>query len=199
MQIGADKSRSDSKIQPDLMPLRKDLGSLFQSQLAARGSDIFNNPGGISGSIFQNLYGADPSGDFLGARNTLQNLMSGQGLQQYLGTANQQLMPTALANILAGGNALRNAAGPAGLRYSTDLINAQRGMAGDILAKTQAQALQAALGMSQQAGDAAQNIYGLSSQMRESDLARLLPTMVAYATGFAPVGTNSWGFNAGVG
>lgn len=199
MSFGSSGSTSGAKVPADLKPIRSDLSGLFQSELGTRGSDIFQDPGGTSGRIFQNLFGDDPSSDFLGARQALQDTLSGQSLGPNLQRANQQLMPVAMQNIASGSRALRQQAGPAGLRFSTDLINAQRGLTGDILAQTQGQALDAALGLGEQRGQAAQNLFNMAASLRESDLGRLLPMMVNFATQFAPVGSESSSFNASLG
>lgn len=199
MSFGSSSSSSAPQVPQDLRPIRSDLSDLFRGQLRQRGSDIFQDPGGVSGRIFQNLFGDNPANDFLGARNALQQTLSGESLGPNLQIANQQLLPVAMSNIQSGSNALRQQAGPAGLRFSTDLINAQRGLAGDILAQTQAQALDAALGLGEQRGDAAQNLFNMAAQLRESDLGRLLPMMVNFATQFAPIGSSSSSFKAGLG
>lgn len=139
------------------------------------------------------------TGDFLGARQALTESLSGQGLDRSLQLAQQQLLPSTLSNIQLGSAALRNAAGPLGLRFSTDLMGQQRNFANQQFMGMQQNALQTALPMWQQRGQLAGDIYSLIGQLGNAQLARQLPLLIQYATGFAPTGSNSsgsgWNFN----
>lgn len=190
-KVASSKSTPAPIVPKDLGPIRSQLSSLFRSQLRDRGAGVFTDPGGISGRIFQNLFGDNPANDFLGARSALQDVIGGGGFQKAVSDANQALLPAALSNINYGSSALRTAAGPAGLRYSTDLLGQQQRLANQILLGTQQQAVQTALPFMQQRGDAAQGVFDMAAQLREADLGRLLPLMVAFATQFAPVGNTS--------
>lgn len=129
----------------DIGSLRKNYRKFLQGQLGGGAENIFT-PGGALGSIFQNLFGPGGEGtpDYLGARSALQNVLGGD-LSGAYNTAYSQLLPSTLDAIRRGQAGLQESMGPMGLRFSTDLLGQQAGLAGQLLNSAQQNALGAAI------------------------------------------------------
>lgn len=139
LAFGRGKNRSESYSRPtapkDVKPLRGDISNLLRSSL----SGGFGQPGGIYGSFGNALFGQDFA-------EHGRKVLSGDVLNpELMGTIRSSLTPGALKSIQTGSNALREAAGPAGLRFGTDLIGNQGRLASDVLTGLNTDVLNAAL------------------------------------------------------
>ena len=181
-------SSSASGIPPSMRRVRHDLGSWFRN-LFSQGSTALSTPQGILGPLYTNMFGQNGSEDFLGARSALQRSLSGSGLGQNVQTAYNQLLPGTQRSILEGSNALTSAAGPKGLRFSTDLMGQQgllasRGM-NDLLDRS----LTAGLSQGQTEAQTALGAYGLIGQLAQAQDPLLLA--IQYASQFPGIGQNT--------
>ncbi len=146
--------------------LFRGLGEQLMGSLAGGGSGL-GTPLGILGPIYQNLFGGG-AGDYLGAKGAIQDTLSGN-FGGAVNTAYNQLLPSTLQGIQQGSSALQAAAGPAGLRFSTDLMGQQGRLASDLLGQTQQQALGAGLNVYNQRAQTGQDIFGLIGQLGQQN------------------------------
>lgn len=200
MSVGANssKSKSSQKSKTKQPAFALNLGAGLArgfGGLPFRGA--LAQPLGIQGSLFQNLFdpNASPAQDFLGARSTLEGLLSdpGQALGGALGQAQQALLPAAERSIDLLNQRVLSANAPLGLRFSSDVMDQQRQGAQDILLGTQQQALGAALPIFQGQLGGALNIFDLIANLAEGQLGRQIPLAVALSTGTPPVTRSSGG------
>lgn len=145
--------------------LYKKFGNQLLDMLKNTGTSGLGTPLGIIGPLYENLFGESPAGDYLGARKALEETLSGEGLAKTIETARGQLLPSTLRSISEGSAALTSAAGPSGLRFSTDLMNAQGGLASRAFEDLDTRSLGAALPIFQQRAQSAQGIFDLISRM----------------------------------
>ena len=155
-------------------------------------------PGGALGSIFQNLFGPGGEGsqDYLGARNALQNVLGGN-LQGAYENAYNQLLPSTLTGIQRGQAGLQEAMGPQGLRFSTDLMGQQSGLAQNMLGDLSRQALGAAIPIFQGQTTGIGNLMQLlgNAQQTMSPIALLS----RFLESFPPVGNKGTSSGGGQG
>lgn len=208
MSIGGGSAKSSgynwsAPMSGDLSGLRNQIGGYFGRMLQG-GQTGLSTPQGVVGPAFQNLFGGDPSTDYLGARGALERNLSGMGFQNAYEQAFGAMQPGLeraidLSNLKTLGQAT-----PAGLRFSTDLAKMRSQNAQDILLGGSQQAMGAGLGAMQAQGQQALDLMGLIGQLGESQLARQLPLLIQYATNFSPLGnfgtqkSSSWNANAGL-
>ena len=207
---GQQSSSSQTKMPGFAKKSGKELTKLFKRSFGLGGTQEQQNmaksalstPMGIIGSQYQNLFGDDPSADFLGARSALQRSLSGDALGSFYNQAFDVLQPGMQRNIdLMKQNVLSGTAG-LGNRFSSDVMNQQRTGAQDIMLGTQGQALQNALQILQQQMGGALGVYDQVGSMAEGQMGRQLPLWVSLATG-APTenksGSSGWNMNVGIG
>lgn len=201
VSAGSSKQSStpQTMIQQDITGLRSNLSNYFNN-LLGQGQGALSQPGGIIGSQWNNLFGSNPQGDFLGARSTLQNVLSGQSLQNAANQAYQNFLPLAQRNIDLMNTGVLNKSAGLGTRFSSDVMNQQRQGATDILNNLLGQSVGAGLQSQAQQLQGAQGIYGLLGQLGSGIMAQQLPLLAQYASAFAPVGQRSSGssWNAGL-
>lgn len=204
---GSQSSSSKTKIPAFAKKGGRSLNKLFQNaffgsgELANQSRTALSSPMGIIGSQYQNLFGDDPSSDFLGARAALQNALSGDALQNYYGQAFDVLQPGMNRNIeLMKQNVLSGTAG-LGNRFSSDVMNQQRAGAQDIMLGTQQQALGSAMDILGQQMGGALGVYDQVGGLAEGQMGRQIPLWVSMVTG-APTTSQSsssgWNMNLGI-
>jgi len=176
---GASSSRSNTGLPADLQPLRENLNSYFINQLQQPG--FGQNPTGAIGGIYQNLFGDDPSQDFLGARQALENSLSGD-YGSYANQAFQTMMPTIQDAMNTSNRNLSNQYGAQGLRFGTDLMNAQGAAGSNILNNALAQAGQQGMAFMGQQGQQAQTMFDLIGRLGAASIAQTLPLLAQYAS-----------------
>ena len=179
---------SASGIPPSMRGVRHDLSSWFRN-LFSQGSTALSTPQGILGPLYTNLFGQNGSEDFLGARSALQRSLSGSGLGENVQTAYNQLLPGTQRSITEGSNALSTAAGPQGLRFSTDLMGQQGLLASRSMNDLNARSLTAGLSQGQTEAQTALGTYGLIGQLAQAQNPLLLA--LNYATQFPGIGNIS--------
>lgn len=160
------------------------------SLLPYLGTDAAFRPGGELGSVFQNLFGPGGEGsqDYLGARQALQDQLGGN-LQGAYDTAYKQLLPSTLEGIRRGSAGLAEGFGPMGLRFSSDLMGAQGGLASSLLSDLSGKSIGAALPIFQQQGNSLGGLINLlGSAQQNLSPAALLSQFLAT---FPPVGSHS--------
>ena len=198
MSISKSSSGSTPQSMPgDLTGLRSQVNA-FMGNLLRGGNTALSTPMGAIGSAYQNLYGDNPSKDFLGARGTLERLLSGEGYKSAYGQAYDALAPLAQRSIDLSNQKVLGAGTGQGLRFSTDIPVMQAANARDILLGTQGQAAGNANAIMGQQLQGAQGVY---SNVLQGALAQMpLDKLLQYATQFAPVGNNSSssGWSAGI-
>lgn len=208
---GASKSSSSSNstsraiTTPDLTALRGTIGNQLNQYLGAYGPSLFEGDQALN-SMFRNMFlDADPGSDYLGARSAIQRGLSPQGLTDNYMQAFSALEPGLGRAMQLSTQGLANAAGPRGLRYSSDLLNIQGRANQDLINQAQQQALGVASQQQQQALQGGLSVLGLLGQAGGGGIGNLLPLLLQYATSFAPVGqdstskSNSASFNFNVG
>ena len=191
-------SSSRPMIQGDLKNLRSNLSNYFNNMLG-QGQGALSNPGGIIGSQWNNLFGSNPTGDFLGARAALQGVMSGDTVKNSANQAYQNFLPLAQRNMQLMNNNVLNANSGLGNRLSSDVMNQQRQGSSDILNNLLAQSVGAGLQTAGLQGQTAQGLYGLMGQLGTSQMAQQLPLLAQYASAFAPTGGTSQGSSSAFG
>lgn len=175
-------------IPKDLKDLRGQISPFLANQLNSKGQTYGNTPEGPLNSVYQNLFGDNPTGDFLGARQTIESNLSGRGFQNAANATYQGMLPGVMNSIMLGGNALRETAGANGMRFSTDLMNNQRALANSQLLGLQQNAIGNANTYMQNTGNQAQGIYSLIGDLGMKTIANQLPLLLQYASQFPPSG-----------
>lgn len=206
VSFGSNKSGGQSynesrSMSGDLTGLRNLINNQFIRGIRDNGGleSWGNTPQGPLRSIFQNLYGDDPSGDYLGARKALQDSLSGDSFGQAYKLAQDQMMPSTLEAIRTGGAALQNSFGANGLRFSTDVMGAQRRFADTQMNALGDRAAANAQGLYQTRANTALGTYGQANDMINAQLARQLPLLLQYASQFPSIGSFGTGSNRGTG
>ena len=195
------RSKARSMIQQDIRPLRAMLGQEFMNQLAGglvpqgvQGSNIIS-------SQFANLFGDDPSSDFLGARNAIMQGLGGGALQNNISQAFQAMQPALMDSMRTSNMATNNQAGPLGLRFGTDAMNLAGKRRNELTNQAMDRAVGTGVQMSGQQLQGGLNLLNQIGQLSQGGLGSLLPLIVGYGTSYAPVGqdTKSTGSSKQVG
>ena len=214
MSIGASGSSSGSSssstpvsMPGDLMGTRNQLNAYFRNQLNNGGTAFGNTPDGPLKSAYTNLFGGGTD-DFLGAKQAVQNGLSGQSFGNAFNSFMSAAMPSAMNAYNVGAQQLANQAGANGMRFSTDLLGAQNRLMQNSLANLQSTAALNAATYAGQQNSLASSIYSLIGGLGQNQISMSqLPALLKYAETFAPVGqssnsnssSSSYGFNVGIG
>lgn len=185
--ISHSKSSSETKQPVWARQLGKSLASGFQGMNFQTG---LTQPLGVLGNTYQNLFGDNPTNDYMGVRERLSAILGENGLQGGINTAYSQLLPSAQRSIEELNRGTLTKMSGAGHRFSSDTMDLQRRGAQDILLGTQGQALQAALPLMQLQAQTGMNIMDLIASLSEGQMGRQVPLAVGLATG-TPSGSSS--------
>lgn len=195
MSIGGSKSKQSSTstpqsmVQSDLLPLRYNLSSAFNDMVggllpqAQEGANIVS-------SQFQNLFGQNPTEDFMGARGAVTQALGGD-LGPYISQAYQSQAPAMQQAMEAAQRATLNQAGPLGMRFGTDAMGLASERANELANQALARSLQAGLQSQQTQLGGGLDVMRMISELNQGGLGQLLPFITQYATQFAPVGQRS--------
>lgn len=178
-----------SMVQQDLRPLRYNLSSAFNDMVGGLLPQAQEGANTVS-SQFQNLFGQNPTQDFLGARGAVTQALGGD-LGPYIQQAYQSQAPAMQQAMEAAQRATLNQAGPLGMRFGTDAMGLASTRANELANQALARSLQAGLQTQQTQLGGGLDVMRMISEMNQGGLGQMLPFIVNYATQFAPVGTRS--------
>jgi len=207
--FGSQHSRASSKAKPVAWDWQKkglqDLSGMFRNLVGGNGFlTALSQPLGILNPAFQNLFGDNPSADFLGARSRLQDVLSERALPRAVDQAMGALLPWMQRESDIMRRDLLQRAGHTGTRFSTDFANVLNRGQQDLALRTQQQALGVALPYLQTQAQAARSVYDMIASLAERQLARQVPLWAQILTAYAPVGSSSrsssggWRFSIGL-
>ena len=183
---------------PSLKGIRAQTGNYLGKQLQQPGYGT--QPMGPLAGMYQNLFSENPQDDWLGAKKALMESLNGGSFRQAAGDVYGMMLPSVMDAYRTGAAGLRDAAGPGGMRFSTDLINSQSNLLNNQLLGLQNTAAQNALGYMGQRGGLASGMFNMAGDFGLRQIANQLPLLIHYATQFAPVAqqSGSSGSNLGV-
>ena len=208
MSIGFGKNSSSTKTKPVAWKWQKQglkgLGGQFSGLIGKYGFETaLSQPLGILNSVYQNLFGENPAGDYLGARQALERVLAPNALKEYTGEAMSALMPWMKRESDIMREELLGRMGHTGTRFSTDFGNILNRGQQDLALRTQQQALSAAIPYMQTQLTGARGVYDMIGSLAERQIARQIPLYLQLLTAYAPTGSfgqsSGWNFNAGLG